>query len=72
MRVKKNIGYWNFFTNKNKKDHSTIYQEIKLAERELRFNSSDQCLSKLQHFTGYLWGHLLASPQNTVNLTCNQ
>ena len=24
MRVKENIGYWNFFTNKKKKDHSTI------------------------------------------------
>ena len=33
LTVKENIRYWNFFTNK-KKDHSTIKQEIKLAERE--------------------------------------
>ena len=24
MRVKKNFAHWNFFTNKKKKDHSTI------------------------------------------------
>ena len=23
VRVKENIGYWDFFTNKKKKDHST-------------------------------------------------
>ena len=34
MRVKENIAYRNFFKNKKKKDHSTIKQEIKLAERE--------------------------------------
>ena len=34
MRVKKNFAYWNFFTNNKKKDHSTIWQELKLAESE--------------------------------------
>ena len=34
MRVKKNFAYWNFFTNKKKKDHSTIWQELKLAKKE--------------------------------------
>ena len=33
LTLKENIRYWNFLTNK-KKDHSTIKQEIKLAERE--------------------------------------
>ena len=31
---KKNFAHWNFFTNKKKKDHSTIWQELKLAEKE--------------------------------------
>ena len=32
MRVKKNFAHWDFFPNKKKKDHSTIWQELKLAE----------------------------------------
>ena len=31
---KKNFAHWNFFTNKKKKDHSTIWQELKLAKKE--------------------------------------
>ena len=57
---KRNHRVPGFFTNEKKKDHSTIYQAMKLADRKsflLRFNSSSiQCSSKFQHYYGYLQG----------------